>query len=70
MNVLLIDEDDDYRRRFGSYLAENLSGIVLTLAPDEGKKETGPGLWENTDLVLTDENERILGTYQKLHKDP
>ena len=60
MNVLLIDEDDDYRRRFGSYLAENLSGIVLTLAPDEGKKETGPGLWENTDLVLTDENERIL----------
>ena len=30
MNVLLVDEDDDFRKRFGAYLAENLNGIMLT----------------------------------------
>lgn len=61
MNVLLIDEDDDFRNRFGSYLAENLNGIVLTSVSFLDQTEEGVQKANAADLILTDSEDQLIG---------
>ena len=60
MNVLLIDEDDDFRNRFGSYLAGNLNGIVLTSVASLDQAKEGVSAVDSADLILTDANDRMI----------
>ena len=60
MNVLLIDRDEDYRARFGSFLAENLSGLILTSAEDLEPVRNDPRKLENVRLILAEEDPEIL----------
>ena len=60
MNILLIDEDDDFRNRFGSYLAGNLNGIVLTSVSALDETEDGVFTANSADLILTDSENAII----------
>lgn len=61
MNVLLIDEDDDFRNRFGSYLAGNLNGIVLTSVSSLDQTSEGKHLTDSADLILTESDDQLIG---------
>ena len=54
MNVLLVDEDDDFRKRFGAYLAENLNGIMLTSISSLEERQGGIHCAEEADVILMD----------------
>ena len=60
MRVLLIDEDDDFRNRFGAYLAEHLNGIVLISAADPDQSGDGSREIENADIILTGQDNQII----------
>ena len=61
MNVLLIDEDDDFRNRFGSYLAGNLNGIVLTSVSSLDQAIEGLSTADSADLILAESNDQMIG---------
>lgn len=55
MNVLLVDEDDDFRKRFGTYLADSLNGIMLTSVSSLNESSGGIRNAEEADIILMDE---------------
>lgn len=56
MNVLLIDSDSDFRRRFSASMAASLNDIVFTSVADisESDLTEGPGGAVDADVILVD----------------
>lgn len=58
MNVLLIEDDDDFRKRFSDYLAAGLNGIVLTSV--SSLSQLDEGIAGDADVILIAEEPQAV----------
>lgn len=74
MNVLYIDDDDEFRERFSGFIASAVDGLVLTADSGERFLESGQGAFEleaeKYDLILLDESVALLDRIERLGCGP